>query len=229
MGVSETMSDVSHAKSAPAVAPRCRLAGADYYQRIFAQLNGSKELLRTLGVTSCTSHEGVSSVALGLADAAAAAGKNVLLVDANPDRPVLHRVYRLTDRPGLSEVLAERQALREAIHRTDTANLSLIPAGAKKTRLLAEADDAVCSGLLEAILAGFDFLVWDLPPVSNPAFPRRLAALLDGIVWVIAAGRISATMAAEMKQRMDNMHMHMLGIVLNRASRCVPLNGFAKR
>ncbi len=229
MGILEIGSNGSRPKTQAAAGLVRRPTGADYCQSIFAHLNGSKALLRTLGVTSCRGREGVSSVASGLANAAAAEGKKVLLVDANPDRAALHRAYRSKDRPGLCDILAERASLQEAIQRVGKSSLSLLPAGRPGPRLLWQADEALCSRLLEAVRTGFDVLVWDLPPVNRPAFPGHLAALLDGVVWVMTAGRVSAAAAAEAKQRMESLHLHLLGIVLNRASRCRPANGFTRR
>jgi len=57
---------------------------------------GSSRSLRTLGVTSCTGGEGVSTVAAHLAAAAAAWGTySVLLVDANLLGPSVHETFQV--------------------------------------------------------------------------------------------------------------------------------------
>ncbi len=66
-----------------------------YHEAILHRLdwpgNGSSDKLRTLGVTSCSRGEGVSTLAAGLAATAAVLGDaRVLLIDANFAAPAAH-------------------------------------------------------------------------------------------------------------------------------------------
>src|SRR5262245_13930521 len=63
--------------------------------------------LQTIGVTSCESGEGVTTVATQLAATAAAIQKRpVLLVDANILRPATLRVFQLRPAMGLADAVA---------------------------------------------------------------------------------------------------------------------------
>lgn len=71
--------------------------------------------IRSLAVTSPVAEEGKSSVAAGLAAAAALAGKRVLLVECDLRRPVLAERFRIDASPGLSDWAIGNAAPNEVI------------------------------------------------------------------------------------------------------------------
>ena len=76
------------------------------------RLTQSSSAVQTIGLTSCSPREGVSTVAANLAITAAAMfDRPVLLVDANFLRPALRRMFRLRQGPGLADVLLSAATL----------------------------------------------------------------------------------------------------------------------
>src|SRR5215211_7663429 len=93
-----SMSDTTTEVTPERVAIRGRgvLTTSPYYDALLRLLRRAAdndrggELPLVIGITSCKRREGVSTVALNLAAAAAAAsGEGVLLVDANAEKPSL--------------------------------------------------------------------------------------------------------------------------------------------
>jgi len=80
---------------------------APYEQSLAAKVRAlTTERLRRLLVTSAAAGEGKSSVVAALGRALAQTGtESVLLVDANPDRPDLHRAFGVSPELGLSNLL----------------------------------------------------------------------------------------------------------------------------
>jgi succinoglycan biosynthesis transport protein ExoP len=70
---------------------------------------------RVFVVTSAVEGEGKSTVAANLAISLARAGRSVILVDADPLRPVLRERFRLGRRPGLIEVATSHASLADAL------------------------------------------------------------------------------------------------------------------
>ena len=126
----------------------------EYYRTVLRQLpwlgSGSSDSLRTLGITSCYSGEGVSTVAAQLAVTAAASGdRPVLLVDCNLARPSVEQTFKVDPTPGLAEALLDNGQIAAGIQPSPVANLSVLPAGKPNGSLAQAYDSAVLSQVIE--------------------------------------------------------------------------------
>jgi Mrp family chromosome partitioning ATPase len=199
----------------------------EQYQSILARLpwpgDGASHLLRTFGLTSCHSGEGVSTTAVFLAMEAARIGdQRVLLVDANFAHPSVHEATGVDLSPGLSESLLDLQRLPAAIQPSSLENLYVLSAGGDGGNGAQAGASASSSDLLEALKADFDLVVFDLPAAGVAGFPFRLSALLDGIIWVVEAERVSGKVAQQVKELLTCARVRLLGAVLNKAPRHGP-------
>src|SRR5262249_59976714 len=68
--------------------------------------NGSKRQVKTLVVTSPEPMDGKTTTAVNLAITLAEQGLNVVLIEADQRRPVLHKVLHTEGTPGLSYLLS---------------------------------------------------------------------------------------------------------------------------
>ena len=80
-------------------------------------------------VTSAQPLEGKTITAANIAMALAYGGARVLLIDADMRRPGLHRLLRLTNERGLSQVLNGQARVRDVLQRTVDPNLLAMTAG----------------------------------------------------------------------------------------------------
>lgn len=197
----------------------------EYYETVLCRLpwpgSDGSPLLRTIGLTSSQSGEGVSTVAAQLAATAASGSDHrILLVDANLGRPKLHRTFDCPLSPGLGEVLVRPSCAAAAIRPTAVPNLSVLPAGEAPNRALIDA--AELTEALEAIRNGQDLVVFDLPAAGLSSFALRIAGLLDGVILVVEAERIRWEVAQRAKQLLVRANAQLLGAVLNKRREHVP-------
>jgi Mrp family chromosome partitioning ATPase len=177
--------------------------------------------LQTLGFTSCSSGEGVSTVAIRLAmEAARNASAPVLLVDANLACPVVHKVLGVKPGPGLAEALREGIPLLDAIQLSGVAGLSVLSAGQAGADLLSVYDAPGLTRLLDLLKEEFALVVLDLPPTQQHA-TAALAGLLDGVVLVVEAERTRLERVRHEKERLERQ-AHLLGVVLNKLREYTP-------
>ncbi len=189
--------------------------------------DGAGPRLRSLGVTSCISGEGVSTVAAHLAVAAATWSEQpVLLVDANLERPSAHARFLVEPAPGLAEALLEGGASVGPSHPfvqpCNVPNLSVLVAGQTDGRLAQVQASTRLSAVLEALEAGFALVVLDLPPASAGPFTARLAGLLDGTILVVEAERAPWEEVEREKGLLVQAGANLLGAVLNKRRQYVP-------
>ena len=98
---------------------------SEAYQTVRAsvELSSEKRRAKTLAITSSRAGEGKSTTALAMARDAAAAGRKVLLIDADMRRPSVHKMLGLQKIPGLSNMLTQQMPASAVIHATETENL----------------------------------------------------------------------------------------------------------
>jgi capsular exopolysaccharide synthesis family protein len=177
---------------------------------------GSDTPIHSIVVSSATPADGKSTVAVHLAQAAAAMGQRVLLVDADLRRPQVHNVLGLENQVGLSNVIATGLTAKQAIQRLPMwDHLYVLTAGQlppDPTRLL-------CSKkmqyLMEQFHAVFDLVIYDTPPTLGLADGRLLAAHTDGVVLIAGLGRTDRSVLMQALDGMKISSATVLGVVAN--------------
>jgi capsular exopolysaccharide synthesis family protein len=191
---------------------------------LFAGERGSR--LRVLAVTSAQSLEGKSTVVSNLALAMAETNRRVLLIDADLRRPRLHRIYRLANTSGLSELLRGSAAfdtcpLEMLAQPSNVPGLHVLTAGGKppdtteippSTTLLSSLRLAE---LLERFRQEYDLVLIDTPPVLNAVDARLIGRICDGVVLVVRAGKTSRDAALTVRKRLSDDGIRIVGTVLN--------------
>ncbi|HVX60363.1 MAG TPA: CpsD/CapB family tyrosine-protein kinase [Pirellulales bacterium] len=181
---------------------------------------GARRDLCTLGLTSCYSGEGVSTVAMQLALTAAERGDcRVLLVDANQARPAVHRMFGIPATPGWSDVVRGETAWEAAVRPAETPGLFVLAAGAAAR---GADDSAGWSRAIRELRTDFDLIVFDLPPSGDASGGDRLAARMDGVLLVVEAERVRWQVAQRTKERLVRGDARLVGAVLNKRQRHVP-------
>jgi polysaccharide biosynthesis transport protein len=186
------------------------------------RLLGSDYAFNSFVVSSAEPGDGKSTISSNLAQAAAAMGQRVLIVDADLRRPQVHHRLGIENGQGLSNILATGLALEEAIQPVPQwENLSVITAGdipPDPTRLLASKRmQQVMEELKQK--GWFDLIIYDTPPVLGFADGRILAAATNGIVLV---ARLSKTDRSAVKNCIDQLKLAqvpILGLVANGVTR----------
>jgi len=176
--------------------------------------------VRSLAVCSATSGDGKSTVALHLAQTAAAMGQRVLLVDANLRLPQLHAKMDLPNQKGLSDLLWKKLPPNEFIQRSAIAdNLFVLTSGQplpNSTRLLASSQ---MQYLMEEFQATFDLVIYDTAPLMEFMEAKFLAAHTDGILMVIAVNKTKRTVVKQVIEQLNTYRLPTLGVVANHVRR----------
>jgi protein-tyrosine kinase len=170
-------------------------------------------------VTSSVPNEGKSLTALNLAlSFAQELDHTVLLVDADFRRPSVHRYFNLEQGVGLSEVLAGKAQLGEAIIATGIGKLSIVRTGSSTDNpaelFTSQRTKAVLGELKERYPDRY--LIFDTPPVLPFAEARSLAHLMDGVLMVVMERLASQANIMEAVESLKGCPL--LGIVYNAAT-----------
>lgn len=173
---------------------------------------------RTLLITSASPREGKSTVAVNLGLALARVGRKVVLIDANLQRPALHRPFNLENEVGLSSVLLDNVRPEEVIQPTEDACLFVMTTGPETTSAMEMLDLATMTGMVEHLSESFDYVLLDSPALWGDADAIALAPAVEGVVVVTELGTTHEETLRTAVQELETIHARTLGIVANRTS-----------
>jgi chromosome partitioning protein len=147
---------------------------------------------RTLAIVNQKGGVGKTTTAVSLAAGLAALGRQILLVDCDPQSAAT-RWLGFAKQPGqafLEDVLAARAPLAAAIYPTAVPRLSLLPASpelAVQARLLAielAGETVLALRLRRELPAGFDYVLLDAPPELGMLSVNALVAAGELVIPV---------------------------------------------
>ena len=184
------------------------------------RLLGTEQGINSLVITSAMMADGKSTVAIHLAQAAAAMGKKVLLVDADLRRPSLHHRLGLINMEGLTDLIALDLDFRSVIQQSPFAlenNLFILTSGSltqDPIRLIASQKMQELANQLHNV---FDLVIYDSPSLLGIADAHLLATYTDGVLLVTGLG---TSKSASVEQALDELRISgtpVLGAVANSA------------
>ena len=177
---------------------------------------GSDTPMHSLVISSALHAEGKSTVSLNLAQAAAAMGQRVLLVDADLRLPQIHTLLRLPNEQGLSNVISSNLSVSEAIQRSpDWDNLFVLTSGQippDPTKLLSSKK---MQNIMEQLRQEFDLVIYDTPPILGLADSNLLATHTAGIVLVVRIGKTDRSVLLQTLDQLKISRAAILGLVIN--------------
>jgi capsular exopolysaccharide synthesis family protein len=182
----------------------------------------SRNSIHVVGLMSCNSGEGVTSIAAPFAAAAAQHLQlRTILVDCNLNHPGLHRLFGVQAIPGLRTALCEPDRLDEFIQSTAVENLCVLTAGEVKAGAILDCGSLTLGHVFSQLRSNFDLIVVDAPSFGNGA-SLGIGAVLDGVVLVVEAERTRTYAVQNMASSLRGAGVNLLGVVMNKRREHVP-------
>lgn len=189
---------------------------AEQFNSLRARLYSLRETrpIQSLLVTSTTSGEGKTFVAMNLAQAIARQhGRRALLVDADLRASKLHIALGAPSAPGLSDYLAGETDECSIIQADTQDGLFFIPAGKPHSNTAELLANNQLRSLFSRVLPLFDWIIVDAPPALPVSDASVLAGMCDGVIFVVRAGVAPFDKAQAACGELK--HKNLLGAVLN--------------
>jgi capsular exopolysaccharide synthesis family protein len=173
------------------------------------QQNGIKSLM----VTSSVPREGKTLTSTNLALAFSELYlRRVLLIDGDLRRPFVEQIFGIHDAAGLGESLRTDGAPLPIVQ--VLPRLAVLPAGRPVSDPTAGLASERMRTVLKEAVDRFDWVILDSPPVELSSDANLMAELVDGVVFVVAAGSTSYRTAARALNEVGRQRV--LGTVLNK-------------
>jgi len=174
-----------------------------------------REKLRSMLVTSAVPREGKTTTCVNLAIGFSQVEDRVLLIDADLRRGEIHKYFGFEKDKGLADILLGEATPEEAIKRGDVAKLDVITCGAYPANPAELLLGWRLKEFLDWAYKHYDRVVVDCPPVMGIADSAILGSVVDGVLFIIWAGRTSRRYVRVAKMTAVSRGAKVFGFVLN--------------
>ncbi len=169
---------------------------------------------KVIMITSINPREGKSTTCANLAVVLAQAEKNVLVVDCDLRKPVLHKIFGVRNIHGMVNVLVGERSLQEVwqeplpgLKVVSVGSLPLNPAELLSSKRFAE--------FLWHVRREFDYVLLDAPPTEPVADPVIIAAQSDAALLVLDAQSTRKAAVRRGVRSLEAVGARVLGTVMN--------------
>jgi capsular exopolysaccharide synthesis family protein len=190
----------------------------DDYQTICANLgllNGG-DIPKKLVITSPAVREGKTTFAVNFSTSLARSGKKVLLIDGDLRKPDIQELLHLPKGLGGLQELLFGKSLEKVVCSVPLAGFDVLTAD---TRNMSDAPELLSrsyvSEYIHAASAKYDHIIIDSPPVLAVPDALLWARMADGVVLVSYAGQTEEKDIKETLDRLAQINIKVLGMVLN--------------
>jgi len=218
--------------------PRSPLTEAYRALRTNLQFSSLDNPLKTIVVTSAGPAEGKSLTASNLAVVLSQAGMNVVLVDADLRRPVMHKVFGLNNNIGLTSWLVGQTAetavanvggrwvestgtgkggpLEPYLQTTTVPRLKVVTSGPLPPNPAEVLGSTRMHQFLEEVTQIADIVIIDSPPCVTVTDAVVLSRWVDGVILVLDQKNTSRQGIQRARENLQAVDARILGAVINR-------------
>ena len=188
---------------------------AESFRSLFTNLRllNSPNLIRSIAVSSVMPGEGKSTVALHLAEAAAAMGQRVLLIDADLRNPQIHNYLELSNEKGLTNLFSGESNPALIQKFLPEPNLYVIAAGSAPFEPARLFSSRSMKRFTEKVRAKFDLVIYDTPPLLGQSDAYLVANNTDGLLLVTQPGKLKQPLLDRAMEQLRIADINVLGMV----------------
>ncbi|MCD2502301.1 CpsD/CapB family tyrosine-protein kinase [Clostridium sp. NSJ-145] len=169
---------------------------------------------KTIVVTSSEPGEGKSTTSGNLALAISQGESKVLLIDCDLRKPSLHKLFRISNNYGLSDLLLHRKTMEDVAVKYNEG-LTVVPAGKIPPNPSEMLGSKAMGTFLDEMKKHFDYIIMDTPPIGAVTDSQVLSTKVDGTILVVKAGQTKKDVVMNSVNAIKKVNGNIIGTVLN--------------
>lgn len=174
---------------------------------------------RVIGITSALSGEGKSLTSINLAYSLSELGKRVILIDADMRRPTLAKKLPIQKEPGLSSCLTGQRDLNNLLQNCGIQGnekaFRVIAAGQNPPNPVELLSSNRMDVVIDTLRKHYDYIIFDLPPVTEVSDVLAVANKLDGVLLVVRQNICNRLALHATLRQLAFVNAKVLGVVFN--------------
>lgn len=176
--------------------------------------------LKTILVTSSIPGEGKSFISANLAISFTQTDKKVLIVDCDMRKGRQHRIFKLSNTKGLSNLLIDDMTnYKDYINKTSIKNLYIITRGTVPPNPSELLNSNKNSELIKILRSKFDIIIFDGVPCNGLPDSIIMSKLVDKVLIVSSESVTPRSVLESTKKQLKNVEAPVAGDVLNNVNR----------
>jgi len=196
--------------------PRMPVSEAFRSLRTNLQFSGINSPLKSILITSASPSDGKSSIAANLATVVAQNDKDVVIVDSDMRRPTMHKIFKLSNRIGLSDYFIRTpDKMTGVVKKTMVNNLSVITSGSLPPNPSELLSSTKMRDVITLLAKHFDMVILDSPPLLAVTDALVLTQSVDGIILVVDPKKTKRAAIRQAIEQIQRLNARLLGVVLN--------------
>lgn len=137
---------------------------------------------KSLVISSAKNIDGANLLAANLAIVFSQLGERTLLIDANLRAPSQHKLFKLTNSQGLSDILVGRATTDAVVRISSLLNLSVLTSGATPPNPQELLNKDALNQLLNQFQEHFDVIIIDTSPILESADAQIVSKKVSGVL-----------------------------------------------
>jgi len=171
--------------------------------------------VKVIAITSSQSGEGKTITSSNLAVTLSLdTKKKILLIDGDLRKPDIHKVFNLSRKPGLSDIIMGKCNLEEFFRKPAIGNLYVIPSGTMVSSPAELLSHSRIHEIITELRKAFDYIIFDTSPTLNVTDSSIIGSQCDGVIIVVKSNVTLKEMAEETFTLLKNAQAKILGCIL---------------
>lgn len=184
------------------------------------QFSSVDEDIKTILITSSIPGEGKSFISANLAISFAQTDKRVLIVDCDMRKGRQHRIFKLSNSKGLSNLLIDDMTnLKDYINKTSVPGVHVITRGTVPPNPSELLNSKKNSDLLRVLKAKYDVIIYDGVPCNGLPDSIIMSKLVDKVLIVSSDSMTPKSVLESTKKQLESVNAPVAGDILNNVNR----------
>lgn len=184
------------------------------------QFSSVDEDIKTILITSSIPREGKSFISANLAISFAQTDKKVLIVDCDMRKGRQHRIFKLSNSKGLSNLLIDDMTnLKDYINKTSVPGVHVITRGTVPPNPSELLNSKKNADLLRVLKAKYDVIIYDGVPCNGLPDSIIMSKLVDKVLIVSSDSMTPKSVLESTKKQLESVNAPIAGDVLNNVNR----------
>lgn len=171
---------------------------------------------KCITISSAGPEEGKSTTAVNVAIAFSQLGIKVLLMDADLRKPTIHKKMKLSNKTGLSSVLAGFANVEESVTSVNKS-LDVLTSGPIPPNPSEMLTSDTMKVLIDDLQEEYDYIILDTPPINIVSDALVVAPITSGLVMIVKENLTTYEDIKKAMTAIELTNVKLLGSVINDA------------